>query len=285
MLNFTPEPHIPLPATFAGLLLEQNEELACTVHHAHRVRGRRGIPNWRDWCYVPVNVVIGLCQTTPDNGGEFSAFAADFACASAWWLGKGIYRLDAPYLLGLWNAPLGPSDPLPVAQMLALPDWCLYVDCAGQIQVGNLPMHGFFAFLDDRFLPNGKRLWPELHLTMLLDLKGEVISLDRHIPLLSGQTLAQSLTHLTEQANYNGARIEERDVDGIAEELLADEGSMLTILRFISGYSQDLKRHGVPDYPRRKKVRFDTHGAPDCAETCHLYEMGDPSTGPDHALQ
>lgn len=285
MLHFALEPDLPAPATFARLMLEHNAQLARTVHQAHRSRGKRGIPAWRDWCYVPVNVVCGLCQMSADRAVEISAFAGDFACASAWWLGKGIYRLDDPYLLGLWDAPLGPFDPLPVTQMLALPEWCLYVECGGKTRLGKLPMHGFFAFLDDRFLPNGQRLWPELHLTILIDLQGHLVSLNRYVPLLSGQTLAQSLNRLTAQAHYNGARIDEEQVDAFAEELLAEHGSMLTVLRFIAGYCQDMKRHGVPDYPRRKKVCFDPEGQPDCASTCHLYEMGDPSTGPDHALQ
>ena len=277
---------VPAPLAFAGVLLHAAEGLQVMAHRLHMERGRRGVPFWQDWCYLPVNIATGMMLNWEASGQlpfrfasdkERTRFTHDFTCAAAWNLGKGVYRLDYPYLEGLWAAPC--TDVLPVGDLLALPEWCIYVECAGRTSIGRHPVEGFFAFLDDRF-SSTERFWPELQIIALLRLEGHYLAFKYYVPLVRGKTLVQTLDMLTERAEANGAECPpQAALDRVAYDYGETVGSFVTVLAFINDFCREMQRRKVFEhYPRRKKVAFDASGLPVCEPQRHIWEVGDPST-------
>lgn len=276
------------PWTFASIALHGTDELQVLAHCLHKERGRRGVPFWKDYCYLPVNIATDLILNFEASGQlpfwcandtERTFFTHDFSCAAAWNLGKGMYRLDPPYLEGLWAAPC--TDVLPVADLLALPEWCIYVECAGRTSIGRHPVEGFFAFLDDRF-SDGERFWPELQIVALLRQEGHYL-VDRYrIPLVRGKTLTQALDLLAQRAEANGAPPTMlAAIDQLADDYSETVGSFITVLASLNGFCREMQRlKAFEYYPRRKKVAFDASGLPVCEPQGHMWEVGDPSTAP-----
>lgn len=49
------------------------------------------------------------------------------AALGAWRMGKGIYRFDPDVYDALWATALAVDDPVPSTALLALPEWCVYI--------------------------------------------------------------------------------------------------------------------------------------------------------------
>lgn len=274
--------------TFASIALQGTDGLQVAAHRLHKERGRRGVPFWKDCCYLPVNIATDLILSFEASGQlpfwcandtERTFFAHDFSCAAAWNLGKGMYRLDHPYLEGLWAAPC--TGVLPVTDLLALPEWCIYVECAGRTSIFSHPVEGFFAFLDDS-VSDRERFWPELLIIALLRLEGHYLVNRYRIPLVRGKTLTQALYLLAERTEADGAP---PTILAAIDQLAADSsetvGRFITVLAFLNGFFREMQRLKALEYhPRRKKVAFDANGLPLRERQAHLWEVGDPSTAP-----
>lgn len=281
-------PELPAPLAFTALSLHDTEGLQIAAHRLHINRGKRGVPFWQDWCYLPVNVATALILDTEASAqsplhhgsdNERTRFTHDFACAAAWNLGKGVYRLDPPYLEGLWKAPCAAA--LPVGDLLALPEWCIYVECAGRVGIGEHAIEGFFAFLDDRF-SGTERFWPELQIVALLRHERYYLSLKYFVPLVRGKTLVETLDLLAQRAEANGAApIPEATLDLAADDYGETVGAFVTVLAHINGYCREMKRLKAFEHlPRRKKIAFDANGLPVREPHRQLWEMGCPASAP-----
>lgn len=278
----------PAPLAFTQIALDETEAMQIAAHGLHKKRGKRGVPSWQDWCYLPVNVATGLLLSMEASGQRPYAresenrrtnFIHNFTCAASWTLGKGVYRLNHPYLEGLWANPR--TADLPVSDLLALPEWCIYVECAGRVSVGSMPVEGFFAFLDDRFSPF-ERLWPELQIAALLRCEGYYLCLKYFVPLLRDKTLLQTLDLLALRAKANGVSpINEATLDLVAEDYATTVSAFANVVAFINGFCGEMKRlKAFQDLPHRKKIAFDANGLPMCEPQRHLWEVGDPSSAP-----
>lgn len=117
------------------------------------LRERRGkeLPDWPEWCYLPMaasHALVGLPDPEQAQGmpaPEVLARLGDIGALSAlvaWRQTKGIYRFDPDF--GAAVAATDLAGDLPSDLLLRLPEWCVYVEAPG------LPprWHGFFAHLE-----------------------------------------------------------------------------------------------------------------------------------------
>ncbi|ABE46947.1 AcrVA2 family anti-CRISPR protein [Polaromonas sp. JS666] len=132
---------------------------------------------WKDWCYLPVNVMGGvLAELKKDT---YSLAEAEMllmhqmrlgSALAAWRMTKGVYRFDPTLLEEIVNSDV--KDGLPEDCFFRLPDWCVYIPTPGMQHSPGLKMHGFFSYIDDH-ASSGKRgdEAPELHFEILVDPK------------------------------------------------------------------------------------------------------------------
>ena len=108
-------------------------------------KGTKGLPDWPDWCYVPVSgahavVSGGVNNRVPvNNVPDIPRVAA----LGPWRVTKGVYRFHEEVARPLWESPLPGKLPTDVLQRL--PEWCVYIELPEGFLADT---HGFFAHLE-----------------------------------------------------------------------------------------------------------------------------------------
>lgn len=111
-------------------------------------RGRDGLPDWPDWCYLPMAAAYAVVSGGGDHRITDMELAGDvgrLAALAAWRPTQGIYRFD-PYLYRALIDTPGTGD-LPADILQAMPEWCIYIETPDGDWFG-APMSGFFAHLE-----------------------------------------------------------------------------------------------------------------------------------------
>ena len=113
--------------------------------HADRMRALRGgdLPDWPDWCYLPLHGAYAIISGGGDNRVPFAHLhhIGIVAALASWRMGKQIIRYDETLCRSLIDTP--PSGELPVSLFYRLPTWCLYIetpDTAPDAQRGLIPI-------------------------------------------------------------------------------------------------------------------------------------------------
>ena len=113
-------------------------------------RGGKGknLPNWPDWCYVPM--AAGYAIVTGGGAPNEGLFdpklsPAVITAAAAWRVSQGVYRFDADLYNALINQPM--DDKLPCEALKLLPEWCVYIETIGAVCFDK-PIVGFWAHLE-----------------------------------------------------------------------------------------------------------------------------------------
>lgn len=135
---------------------------------------RVGLQGWQPWCFLPINVASGLLIHISDGAYDSVGQAEVMlhrdtrmaAALAAWRMTKGVYSFDPTVLRSLFESDV--KDGLPEECFLRMPEWCVYIPTPGIDYMPGLPMHGFFAFVDDHFAA-GSEFPPELNFQILLD--------------------------------------------------------------------------------------------------------------------
>lgn len=134
----------------------------------------RGLTGWQPWCYLPINVASGILihHTQGDYPSVTQAEIAlhhdtrMLAALAAWRMTKGVFSFDPTVLREMIDSDA--RDGLPEECFLRLPEWCVYIPTPGIEYIPGVPMHGFFAYVDDH-AAGGRNVPPELNLEMLVD--------------------------------------------------------------------------------------------------------------------
>jgi hypothetical protein len=108
--------------------------------YAHVLEDPSGLPEWPNWCFVPV----AGAATYNLNNKEGGWCPWLIACAAAWRVTRGIYRFDPTVFESLTATGVGK---LPVDALMRLPEWCVYVETPGY-SAGGETMEGFYAYLE-----------------------------------------------------------------------------------------------------------------------------------------
>lgn len=109
-------------------------------------RGQGGVPNWPDWCFLPLGawyaiVSEGEGRLPPHLVEDVSRLGA----VGTWRVTQGIYRFDPALFGAIAETPV--SGDLPHDVLYRLPEWCVYVETPGLAVLGG-KLHGFFAHLE-----------------------------------------------------------------------------------------------------------------------------------------
>lgn len=158
-----------------------------TVEAVRQSPGMCGLTGWQPWCYLPINVASGiLIHHTEDDYS--SARQAEvtlhhhtrmLAALSAWRMTKGVFSFDPAVLREMVDSDV--RDGLPEECFLRLPEWCVYIPTPGINYMPGVPLHGFFAYVDDHGV-GGRNAPPELNLEMLIDPRGGPAALRELLP-------------------------------------------------------------------------------------------------------
>jgi hypothetical protein len=112
-----------------------------------RERGRR-MPNWPDWCYMPMGAWFAVANAAGWQPTERPVIdVPTMAALGAWRHGKGVYRFEPEIFEMVYNTP--PLGNIPTDLLLRLPEWSLYVELPpGAAGYYGYKLNGFFAYLE-----------------------------------------------------------------------------------------------------------------------------------------
>jgi hypothetical protein len=140
-----------------------------------------GLPDWPDWCFMPLHGAYAIVSGGGDNRVPLDRanHVGILAAFAAWRVTQGIYRFDAELYSSLVETPI---TAIPTDVLYRLPEWCVYIETPGWAIFG-YTLHGFWAHLDwDRNTGNELRL--------VLDSEDRLITLPL---MLEGGTLEESI--------------------------------------------------------------------------------------------
>lgn len=154
-------------------------------------RERDALPNWPDWCFLPMAGWYAIVSGGGDRRVPFEQIGdvGRLAALGAWRVTQGIYRFDPALFDALVATPV--DGDLPHDVLYRLPEWCVYVETPG-MTMNDSPMYGFFAHLEWD-AGNGR---PELRL--LLDTEAELTPIPIH---LGPWPMSESIARMTDVAN------------------------------------------------------------------------------------
>lgn len=155
-------------------------------------RGRDGLPDWPDWCYLPLAgsyaIVSGGSNRVPvQQIGDVGRLAA----LGAWRATQGIYRFDPALYRAIIDTPV--DGDLPHEVLYRLPEWCVYVETP-EMTWFERPLHGFFAHLEW----DANTGWPELRL--LIDEETDLHPYSLH---LGPWTLDESISRMIDVSSIH----------------------------------------------------------------------------------
>lgn len=156
-------------------------------------RGRDGLPDWPDWCYLPLAGWYAIVSGGGDSRvpAHMIGDVGRLAALGTWRSTQGIYRFDPALYQAIIETPVDGN--LPHDVLYCLPEWCVYVETPG-LAWNERPMHGFFAHLE--WDANTGR--PELRL--LLDSETDLLPIPLH---LGPWPLAESISRMTDVASIH----------------------------------------------------------------------------------
>lgn len=153
-----------------------------SVQKLRQNRGRCGIPNWPEPCFLPRLLWAGILPANlPYAPFEMHILVRSLAAVGAWRFTQGVYCFDPTAYEAICATP--PKGPLGAKNVEGPPDYCSYLVTPG-LMIGAFPVRGAYVYLDFDFKRNC------LGLCMTFDLDGQYLVFD--IALNSG-TLEEAL--------------------------------------------------------------------------------------------
>lgn len=156
-------------------------------------RGRDGLPDWPEYCYIPLAAAYAIVsgggsnRMSPQLVGDVGRLGA----LAAWRVTQGIYRYDEVLFGRIIETPV--EGDVPHEILYHLPEWCVYVETPG-MEYRESTLHGVFAHLE--YDVNHHR--PELRL--LLDADAALAPIPLH---LGPWSLAESIKRMKDTASVH----------------------------------------------------------------------------------
>lgn len=151
----------------------------------------RGLPDWADWCFLPLGGWYAMVsgggsnRVPPDRIGDLARIGA----LGAWRVSQGIYRFDPALYGALASTPV--DGDLPCEVLYRLPEWCVYIETPDLEWREGERVHGFFAHLEED--SNDGRA----ELRLLLDLDSGLQPMPLH---LGPWPLSEAITKMAAEA-------------------------------------------------------------------------------------
>ena len=226
------------------------------ISHAsncYRERGIAPIPNWQDFCYLPVNVAVGYCQELGLDDETASFNAKLMATAQAFLASQLALKIDVTELRAAWSDPC--TGPIPFDDLMNVPTFGYYVD----LTPIEAEAHGCGAFVswEDRFGFAPTR-GTTLHVVRGARLSQRVdgdrfVPVPLEIPLLRGKTVRECIYKYLDDAMLNGVDTNSQELkDALDEglEFIIDYSSrvlrLVSLVNYKLAYEEDLPKYFCP---------------------------------------
>jgi hypothetical protein len=105
----------------------------------------KSLPNWPDWCFLPIAGTLVVAQNHGlAIGPAIATWPAQLAALGGWRYTKGVYSFDEGIYDALWETPI---ETIPVEILFQIPEWCLYLETPRRSFMG-MPLLGVFVHLE-----------------------------------------------------------------------------------------------------------------------------------------
>ena len=221
--------------------------------NCYRQRGSAAIPNWEDYCYLPVNVAVGYCEKLgmDDHSAAFNAKL--LAAAQAFLASHLMLRMDDRELRAAWRDPC--TGAIPFDDLMNVPTFGYYLD----LTPIEAEAHGCGAFVswEDRFGMAQTR-GTSLHLVRGMRLPKRIdgmrfIPCPLEIPLLPGNTVRECMYKFLDNALLNGVDASSPDAKKALEEgleiTIEDASRLVHLVSLVNhklAYEEDLPKYFEP---------------------------------------
>jgi len=212
------------------------------------------LPDWPDWCYVPMAAGYAILSQGLDNPHlyELRLSPAVMTAAATWRVSQGVYRFDADLYNSLVSQPM--DDKLPCDALFRLPEWCVYIETIGASYLGKL-IDGFLAHLEHD--ANDGRA--ELRFVFLCS-DGSMVQLPLH---LGDWTIEEGLDRMQREA----ARQAEKQgitypAEGIGTELAPYVVPFLQLILYLCAENADMPQVRHPNTRVRMSGQVDVPREP-----------------------
>jgi hypothetical protein len=213
-------------------------------------RGSAMIPNWEDYCYLPVNVAVGYCKDLGMDDRTAAFNAKLLATAQAFLASQLMIRVDATALRAAWHDPC--TGAIPFEDLMNMPTFGYYIDLTPIEEEAH--GCGVFVSWEDRFgltqtrgttlqLVRGARLPRQINGSRFAPFPLEV-------PLLSGQTVRDCMYKYLDNGMLNGVDTTSPDTKTAIEEgleaIIDDTSRLLRLVSLVNyklAYEEDLPKH------------------------------------------
>lgn len=227
-----------------------------------QVRGFRAdkgktLPNWPDWCYIPIAAGMAIA-TQGDNTRVYqSSFSklspAVITAAAAWRVSQGVYRFDADLYNALISQPLDGN--VPSETLTRLPEYCVFIETIGAT-FQDAQVVGFWAHLESD--ANDGRM--ELRFVLMCE-DGDNIPISIH---LGNWTLEDGLSRMQKESEKQaGFKFPKND-------FIKDITPLVQLVIYLCAENLDMPR--VPSHP---STRVRASGAIDAPKEPRTWNVGE----------
>lgn len=214
----------------------------------------KDLPDWPDWCYVPMAAGYAIISQGLDNPHIFKLriSPAVLTAAATWRVSQGVYRFDADLYNALVSQPM--DDKLPCDALLRLPEWCVYIETMGASYMGK-PIDGFCAHLEHD--ANDGRA--ELRFVFFCP-DSSMIQLPLH---LGDWTIGEGLDRMRTEAKVQAQKVGiDFDADGFGAELAPEISPFLQLILYLCAENADMPQVRHPNTRVRMSGQVDVPREP-----------------------
>lgn len=206
------------------------------------MRGRE-LPDWPDWCWMPVAGAYAVVSQGGDIPPELVPDVGVLHALASWRLSKGIYRFDPELYEAIASTPL--EREIPADVLLRLPEWCVYVEAR---EPDRPELRGFWACLEAD-ANDGSR-----ELCLVWDLETRPLCLPVH--LVPGGTVAECLTDTVEASLVHAPPTSAETLDQARQDAAATApfvARLINLVLYLCADAPDLDREPVRAQPTKTK--------------------------------
>ena len=221
----------------------------------------KDLPDWPDWCYIPLAAGVAIATQKNQDYGPFypGIDPSIITAAAAWRISKGIYRFDADLYNALVSQPLDGN--IPCEALKRLPEWCVYIEIIPDKKAMESENYvvGFWAHLE-KDINDGRE---ELRFILFYN-TGMMIPLSIHI---GDWTLEEGLQRYIAEAKKYAERVGvviEGDIDDTS-----DIEPLVQLVLYLCAENIDMPR--VPSHPNTRVRRS---GQVDVVRTPRTWDVG-----------
>lgn len=211
-------------------------------------RADRGtdIPDWPQWCYLPIAGWYAIASGGGNNRLPLAAVGevGRLAALGAWRVTQGVYRFDPELYAAIIDTPV--DGDLPHDVLYRLPEWCVYIETPG-MQWFDKPLYGFFAHLESD-ANNGR-----VELRLLIDAEAGLTPLPLH---LGSWSLAESIRRTLDIASIQAMGAGTQLPSGSAKPIAEAVEPLVSLLLYLCSQNAEIGDGSrLPANPSPKKTK------------------------------